>query len=79
MMFAPGRYYPRFATFKPYERILEMEPALIGEVLRYAREVQGKDMMLIRKDFVLYNNVSPDQRTPVWPDDLPKIDPPRPF
>lgn len=79
MMFAPGRYYPRFATFKPYERILEMEPALLEEVLRYAREVQGKDMMLIRKDFVLYNNVSPDQRTPVWPDDLPKIDAPRPF
>lgn len=79
MMFVPGRYYPRFATFKPYERILEMEPAVIGEVLHYGREIQGKDMMLIRKDFVLYNNVSPDQRTPVWPDDLPKIDPPRPF
>lgn len=79
MMFVPGRYYPRFATFKPYERILEMEPAVIGEVLHYGREIQGKDMMLIRKDFVLYNNVSPDQRTPVWTDDLPKIDPPRPF
>lgn len=79
MMFAPGRYYPRFANFKPYERILEMEPALIDEVLRYAREVQGKDMMLIRGDFVLFNGVSPDQRTPVWPDDLPKINPPRPF
>jgi glyoxylase-like metal-dependent hydrolase (beta-lactamase superfamily II) len=79
MMFAPGRYYPRFANFKPYERILEMAPALIDEVLRYAREVQGKDMMLIRGDFVLLNGVSPDQRTSVWPDDLPKINPPRPF
>lgn len=79
MMFAPGRYYPRFANFKPYERILEMAPALIDEVLRYAREVQGKDMMLIRGDFVLMNGVSPDQRTTVWPDDLPKINPPRPF
>lgn len=79
MMFAPGRYYPRFANFKPYERILELEPAVIDEVLRYAREVQGKDMMLIRGDFVLMNGVSPDQRTTVWPDDLPKINPPRPF
>ncbi|MGK2910569.1 MAG: MBL fold metallo-hydrolase [Sphingobium sp.] len=79
MMFAPGRYYPRFATYKPYERVLEMDSGLIDEVLRYAREVQGKDMMLIRGDFVLYNGVSPDQRTKVWPDDLPKINPPRPF
>lgn len=79
MMFAPGRYYPRFATFKPYERILEMEPVVVDEVLRYAREVQGKDMMLIRGDFVLYNGVSPDQRTTVWPADLPSINPPRPF
>jgi glyoxylase-like metal-dependent hydrolase (beta-lactamase superfamily II) len=79
MMFVPGRYYPRFATYKPYERILEIEPALIDEVLRYAREVEGKDMMLIRGDFVLYNGVSPDQRTTVWPSDLPVINPPRPF
>ena len=79
MMFAPGRYYPRFATYKPYERILEMEPSLIDEMLRAAREVQGKDMMLIRGDFVLFNGVSPDQRTTVWPADLPSINPPRPF
>ena len=79
MMFVPGRYYPRFAAYKPYERILEMEPAIVDEVLTYAREVQGKDMMLIRGDFVLYNGVSPDQRTTVWPSDLPAITPPRPF
>lgn len=79
MMFVPGRYYPRFATYKPYERILEMEPAVIDEVLRHARDMQGKDMMLIRGDFVLMNNVSPDQRTTVWPADLAPINPPRPF
>lgn len=79
MMFAPGRYYPRFATYKPYERILQMEPALIDEVLRCAREIQGKDMMLIRGDFVLYNGVSPDQRTSDFPVDLPNLNPPRPF
>jgi glyoxylase-like metal-dependent hydrolase (beta-lactamase superfamily II) len=79
MMFVPGRYYPRFATYKPYERILEMEPALIDELIKYSREVQGKDMMLIRPDFVLFNGVSPDQRTTDWPADIPNINPPRPF
>ena len=79
MMFAPGRYYPRFATYKPYERILQLEPDVIDEVLQYAREIRGKDMLLIRPDFVLFNGVSPDQRTPVWPADVPQINPPRPF
>jgi hypothetical protein len=79
MMFVPGRYYPRFATYKPYERVLEMVPALIDEAIRFAGEVQGKDMMLIRPDFALFNGVSPDQRTTVWPDGVPQINPPRPF
>ncbi|WP_174275270.1 MBL fold metallo-hydrolase [Sphingomonas bacterium] len=79
MMFVPGKFYPRFRTYKPYERLLEMTPALIDEALRYARAVQGKDMMLIRPDFVLFNGVSPDQRTEVWPEGVPNIDPPRPF
>jgi glyoxylase-like metal-dependent hydrolase (beta-lactamase superfamily II) len=79
MMFVPGKYYARFITYKPYERLLEMEPALIDEALHYAREVQGKDMMLIRPDFVLFNGVSPDARTQVWPDGVPNINAPRPF
>ncbi|WP_321326051.1 MBL fold metallo-hydrolase [uncultured Parasphingorhabdus sp.] len=79
MMFVPGRYYPRFATYKPYERILQLAPDVIDEVLQYAREIQGKDMLLIRPDFVLFNGVSPDQRTPVWPEGVPQINPPRPF
>lgn len=79
MMFAPGKYYARFATFKPYERLLEMEPALIADALQYAREVRGKDMMLIRPDFVLFNGVSPDARTQAWPEGVPNIDAPRPF
>jgi glyoxylase-like metal-dependent hydrolase (beta-lactamase superfamily II) len=79
MMFVPGKYYPRFATYKPYERVLEMAPDLIGEALKYAQEVRGKDMMLIRPDFALFNGVSPDQRTQVWPEGVPNINPPRPF
>jgi glyoxylase-like metal-dependent hydrolase (beta-lactamase superfamily II) len=79
MMFVPGKYYARFATYKPYERVLEMEPALIEEAIRYAREVQGQEMMLIRPDFVLLNGVSPDARTQVWPEGVPNINAPRPF
>jgi glyoxylase-like metal-dependent hydrolase (beta-lactamase superfamily II) len=79
MMFVPGKYYARFATYKPYERLLEMEPALIGDALQSAREVRGKDMMLIRPDFVLFNGVSPDARTTVWPEGVPNINAPRPF
>ncbi|MGB3796317.1 MAG: MBL fold metallo-hydrolase [Alteraurantiacibacter sp.] len=79
MMFAPGRHYPRFATYKPYERVLEMEAALIGEALQHARAIKGKDMKLTRADFVLFNNVSPDQRAADWPADVPQINPPHPF
>ena len=79
MLVPPGRYYPRFATYKPYERVLELEPTILDELIRYARAVQGKDMMLIRPDFVLFNGVSPDQKTLVWPEGVPSISPPRPF
>lgn len=79
MMFVPGKYYPRFATYKPYERVLEMVPALIDDAMQSAREVQGKDMMLVRPDFALFNGVSPDQRTQAWPEGVPNINPPRPF
>ncbi len=79
MMFVPGKYYPRFRNFKPYERVLEMTPDLIDEALQHAREIAGQDMMLIRPDFVLFNGVSPDQRTQVWPEGVPDINAPRPF
>ena len=79
MMFAPGKFYPRFATYKLYERVLEMAPALIDEALQYARQIAGQETMLVRADFVLFNGVSPDQRTDVWPDGVPNINPPRPF
>jgi hypothetical protein len=79
MMFVPGQYYPRFRNYKPFERVLEMTPDLIDEAITSAKAVQGKDMMLIRPDFVLFNGVSPDQRTREWPAGVPKIDTPRPF
>jgi glyoxylase-like metal-dependent hydrolase (beta-lactamase superfamily II) len=79
MMFAPGKYYPRFATYKPYERVLELEPAIVDQLIQYGKEIQGKEGVLIRPDFVLFNGVSPDQKTLVWPAGVPNINPPRPF
>jgi len=79
MQFLPGKAYPRFATHKPWERVLQMEPALIDEAIAATREVMGKQMMLIRPDFHLLNRVSPDERTSVWPAGVPNISPPRPF
>jgi glyoxylase-like metal-dependent hydrolase (beta-lactamase superfamily II) len=79
MQFLPGKAYPRFATFKPWERVLQMEPMLIDEAIAGTREIMGKEMMLIRPDFHLLNRVSPDQRTDIWPSGVPNITPPRPF
>ena len=79
MQFVPGKAYPRFATYKPYERLLQMEPALIDDALASAREVAGKQLMLVRPDFILLNGVSPDQRTTVFPAGVPNIAAPRPF
>lgn len=79
MQFVPGKAYPRFATYKPYERLLQMEPQSIDEALTYAREVVGKEMVLVRPDFILLNGVSPDQKTSVFPAGVPNINAPRPF
>jgi glyoxylase-like metal-dependent hydrolase (beta-lactamase superfamily II) len=79
MQFLPGKAYPRFYTYKPYERVLQMEPDLIDEALTYAREVVGKKMVLVRPDFQLLNGVSPDQKTLEFPTGVPNINAPRPF
>jgi glyoxylase-like metal-dependent hydrolase (beta-lactamase superfamily II) len=79
MQFVPGKAYPRFATYKPYERLLQMEPQLLDDAIASARQVLGKELALVRPDFVLLNRVSPDQRTPVFPAGVPNINPPRPF
>ena len=79
MMFVPGKHYPRFATYKPYERVLEMEPALIDDAAGSARSVRGRSIKLTRPDFVLYNGVSPDARGGPWPEGVPDINPPHPY
>lgn len=72
-MFVPGKTHRRFMTYKPYERVLEMAPELIDDALQSAREVKGREIMLVRPDFSLLNGVSPDARTPVWPEGVPNI------
>ena len=81
MQFVPGKAYPRFATYKPYERLLQMDPNLIDDALGILlrRKVVGKEMALVRPDFILLNRVSPDQKTPVFPEGVPNINAPRPF
>jgi glyoxylase-like metal-dependent hydrolase (beta-lactamase superfamily II) len=79
MQFVPGKAYPRFATYKPYERVLQMNPALLDDAIASAKEVMGQQTMLIRPDFILLNGVSPDQRTAKFPADVPNINAPRPF
>jgi glyoxylase-like metal-dependent hydrolase (beta-lactamase superfamily II) len=79
MQFVPGKAYPRFATYKPYERVLQMEPDLIDDALESAKQVLGKELALVRPDFILLNGVSPDQRTTAFPEGVPNINAPRPF
>ncbi|MDQ1472304.1 MAG: hypothetical protein QOJ99_3784 [Bryobacterales bacterium] len=79
MQFVPGKAYPRFATYKPYERLLQLEPVLLNDALTAARDVVGKQMAMVRPDFVLLNGVSPDQKTSVFPSGVPNINAPRPF
>jgi glyoxylase-like metal-dependent hydrolase (beta-lactamase superfamily II) len=79
MQFVPGKAYPRFANYKPYERALQMEPALLDDALASAKKVVGKELALVRPDFVLLNRVSPDQKTPVFPAGVPNITAQRPF
>ncbi|HEX7159219.1 MAG TPA: MBL fold metallo-hydrolase, partial [Edaphobacter sp.] len=61
MMFVPGRSYPRFATFRPYEHVLELKPALIDEALLHATRVAGQPGVAVHAEFALLNRVSPDE------------------
>jgi glyoxylase-like metal-dependent hydrolase (beta-lactamase superfamily II) len=79
MQFVPGKAYPRFATYKPYERVLQMDPQLIDDALTSAKKVVGKEIVLIRPDFILLNRVSPDQKAEHFPPAMPNINAPRPF
>ncbi len=74
MMFVPGRAYPRFATCKPLERLLQMEPDLLADALTQATSLIGKSGVAIRADYTLLNRVSPDEDAYDVSPDLPYID-----
>jgi glyoxylase-like metal-dependent hydrolase (beta-lactamase superfamily II) len=74
MMFVPGRAYPRFASYKPLERLLQMDPALLADALAQARGLVGKPSVAIRADYTLLNRVSPDEDAYYVSPDLPYID-----
>ena len=78
MQFLPGRAYDRFATFKPYERELQMGPEAIDQAVSCAREITGKQTVLARRDFWMLNGVGPDQEPESFPPDIPEIRGPRP-
>ncbi|HEY9128040.1 MAG TPA: MBL fold metallo-hydrolase [Acidobacteriaceae bacterium] len=73
MMFAPGRAYPRFTNYKPYERLLQMEPALLHDALDQARQFTDEGGVRTRADYALLYRVSPDAGIYQIPKDLPEV------
>ena len=73
MMFAPGRAYPRFKNFRPFEHTLEMEVDVLDEALEHAKAVQGKADVVFRADFILLNRVGPDEKNYRTSPEFPSI------
>lgn len=73
MMFAPGRAYPRFTNYKPYERLLQMNPELLEDGLAQARKLAGRAGVVMRADYHLLNRVSPDEMVYRTAPDLPEV------
>jgi glyoxylase-like metal-dependent hydrolase (beta-lactamase superfamily II) len=74
MMFVPGQAYPRFASYKPYERLLQMDPSLLADALSQAHSLAGRSGVAMRADYTLLNRVSPDEDAYDISPDLPYID-----
>ena len=73
MMFVPGRAYPRFTNYKPYERLLQMEPALLEDALTHAKKMPPEGAVITRADFALLYRVSPDAGIYQVPKDMPDV------
>jgi len=71
MQALPGLAYSTRTNFKPNERVLQMEPEEIGEALKHAHRIAGKEEVAIRANFILINRLGPDTLGR-WPDDLPR-------
>jgi hypothetical protein len=77
MMFAPGRAYPRFRNYRPFEHLLQLETTTLTEALEHAKAVVGKPQVVFTTDFILLNRVGPDEQNYRTSPDLPRI--PVPF
>ncbi len=77
MMFVPGRAYPRFANYRPFEHLLQLETPVIEEALTSASGIVGKETVVFRVDFILLNRVGPDEEVYRTSKDMPDI--PVPF
>jgi glyoxylase-like metal-dependent hydrolase (beta-lactamase superfamily II) len=73
MMFAPGRAYPRFTNYKPYERLLQMDPALLDDALEHAKKMPAGGAVMTRADYALLYRVSPDAEIYHIPKDMPDV------
>lgn len=73
MMFVPGRAYPRFASYKPYEHLLQLSPELLNDALEQAKKLAGQSGVAIRADYTLLNRVSPDASIYQIPKDMPDV------
>jgi len=73
MMFAPGRAYPRFKNYRPFEHVLELEPSVLAEALEGVTAVLGKSGVVFRTDFILLNRVGPDEKNYRTSADLPFV------
>jgi glyoxylase-like metal-dependent hydrolase (beta-lactamase superfamily II) len=62
MMFAPGRAYPRFATYRSFEHVLQLEPDILPDALAQATALTGKPGVAFRTDYILLNRVGPDEQ-----------------
>jgi len=75
-MFIPGRCYPRFANFRPFEHTLELEPTVLEEARSHAEKIIGQPQVVFRADFILLNRVGPDEQGYRTSAEFPPIDVP---
>jgi len=76
MMFIPGRAYPRFRNYRPYEHTLELDAAILPEALQYATAIAGQSKVVFRSEFILLNRVGPDEQVYRVSPDMPNINVP---
>lgn len=73
MMFAPGRAYPRFKNYRPFERTLQMEPELLADAAIQEKSIRGKEDVIFRTDYILLNRVGPDEKNYMTSPDMPVV------